>query len=78
MSRIVVNRQLGIAKHIALNSQNNIFKIYVKFEHCKRGLMKMNTDNFARQHLWVPIEKNLLILRSNQIKTHSLKELSFH
>ena len=70
-------------KHIALSSQNNVSKIYTKLDDCKAGLNIMNTNNFARQHLWVSIENLidliLLILGSNQIKTHPLlKELNFH
>ena len=70
-------------KHIALSSQNNVSKIYTKLDDCKAGLNIMNTNNFARQHLWVsienPIDLILLILGSNQIKTHLLlKELNFH
>ena len=34
----LVNGQLGTAKHIVLNSQNNVSKIYIKFDDCKAGL----------------------------------------
>ena len=47
----LVNGQLGTVKHIVLNSQNNVSKIYIKFDDCKAGLKKMNTDDFARKHL---------------------------
>ena len=47
----LVNGQLSTVKHIVLNSQNNVLKIYMKFDDCKEGLKKMNNDNFARQHL---------------------------
>ena len=52
-----MNGQLGTVEHIVLNPQINFPKIYIKFDDCKAGLKKMNTDNFARQYLWVPIEK---------------------
>ena len=45
----LVNGQLGTVKYIVLNSQNNVSKI--------------NTDNFARQHLWVPIKKTTVDIR---------------
>ena len=32
-------------------------EFYLKFDYCKAGLKKMNTDSFARQHLCVPIEE---------------------
>ena len=70
-------------KHIALISQNNVSKIYAKLDDCKPSLNIMNTNNFARQNLWVsienPIDLILLILGLSQIKTHPLlKELNFH
>ena len=55
--------QLGTVKHFALSSQNNVSKIYIKLDDCKAGLKKMNTDNFARQHLWVLIEKTTVDIR---------------
>ena len=76
----LVNGQLGTVKYIVLNSQNNASKIYIKFDDCKTGLKKMNTDNFARQHLWVPIEKTTVDIRikSNNNSSLLLKELNFH
>ena len=67
-----VNGQLGTVKHIVLNSQNNVSKIYIKCDDCKAGLKKMNTDNFARQHLWVPIEKTTVDIRIKSNKNSSL------
>ena len=34
----LVNGQLGTVKHIVLNSQNNVSKIYIKIDDCKAGL----------------------------------------
>lgn len=53
----LIKGQLGIIKHTLLNSRNNVSRIYLKFDYCKAGLKKMNTDSFARQHLCVPIEE---------------------
>ena len=68
----LVNGQLEIVKHIVLNSQNNVSKIYINFNDCKAGLKKINTDNSARQHLWVPIEKTTVDIRikSNKNPSH--------
>lgn len=52
----IVNGQLDTVKHILVVSKGNILKIYVKFDDCKAGLKKMNTDAIGKQHLWVPIE----------------------
>ena len=57
------NGQLGTVKNIALNSQNNFWKNYVKADDYKVGLKEMNTDNFARQNLWVPIKKTTVDIR---------------
>ena len=59
----IVNGQLGTVKHIVLNSQNNVSKIYIKFDDCKVGLKKINIDNVARQHLWVPLKKTTVDIR---------------
>ena len=39
----------------------------------------MNTDNFARQHLWVPIEKTTVDIRikSNKISSPVTKRIQF-
>ena len=75
----LVNGQLGTVKHIVLNSQNNVSKMYINFDDCKAGLKKMNTDNFARQHLWVPIEKKTVDIRikSNKSSSPVIKRTQF-
>ena len=63
----LLNGQLGTVKHhIVLNSQNNVSKIIIKFDDCKAGLKKMNTDNFARQH-----EETTVNIRINSNKNSS-------
>ena len=66
----LVNGQLGTVS-ILLNSRNNVSEIYIKFDDYKAGLKKMNTDNFARQHLWVPIEKATVDIRIKSNKNSS-------
>ena len=43
--------------HIAKNHRNELFKIYVQFDGNRGGLRKINTDIFAKQRCWVPIDK---------------------
>lgn len=52
----IVNGQLDTVKHILVVLKGNILKIYVKFDDCKAGLKKMNSDAIGKQHLWVPAE----------------------
>ena len=75
----LVNGQLGTVKHIVLNSQNNVSKSYIKFDDCKAALKKMNIDNFAMQHLWVPIEKTTVNIRikSNKSLSPVIKRTQF-
>ena len=67
----LVNGQLVTVKHIVLNSQNNVSKIYIKFDDCKVGLKKINNDNFERQYLWVPIYKTNVNIRIKSNKNSS-------
>ena len=75
----LVNGQLGTVKHTVLNSKNNVSKIYVKFDDCKAGLKKMNTNNFARKHLWVPVKKTTVDIRikSNKSSSPVIKKTQF-
>ena len=52
----LVSDQLGTVMHIAENHRNEVFKIYVHFHDNREGLMKINTDIFAKPHSWVPID----------------------
>ena len=75
----LVNGQLGTVKYIVLSSQNNVSKIYIKLDDCKAGLKKMNNDNFARQHLWVPVEKAIvdIMMKSNKNSSPVSKRTQF-
>ena len=75
----LVNGQLGTVKHIVLNSQNNVSKMYINFNDCKAGLKKLNTDNFARKHLWFPIDKTTVDIRikSNKSSSPVIKRTQF-
>ena len=53
----LVNGQLGTVMQIAKNHRNEVFKIYIQFDDNRAGLMKINTDIFAKQRCWVPMDK---------------------
>ena len=67
----LVNGQLGTVIHIAKNHRNEVFKIYVQFDDNRAGFMKTNTDIFATQHCWVPIDKT-----ESKIKVKLNKDIS--
>ena len=67
----LVNGQLGTVKSIVLNSQNNVWEIYIKFDDFEAGLKKINTNNFARQHSWVLVEKTTVDIRIKLNKNSS-------
>ena len=67
----LVNGQLGTVKHIIRDYQHDISKIYVKFDDCNAGKLKMNSENFAKQHSWVPIEKATINIKIKSSKSSS-------
>ena len=50
--------QSGAVKHIAINDQQSISKIYIKFDDNKAGLKRISMDSLAHDWVgrWVPIE----------------------
>ena len=56
LSDRLVNGQLGMIKHISKNMNGDVTKIYTKFDDAGAGQKKINKDNFAKQHSWVPVE----------------------
>ena len=44
----LINGQLGTVKHIAINDQRNISKIYIKFDDNKAGSKRISMDSLAR------------------------------
>ena len=44
----------------------------MKFNDCKAGLKKMNTDNSAMQYLWVSIQKTTVDIRIESNKNSPL------
>ena len=40
----------------SLNNDGRVSKIYIKFDDDKAGVKMMASDNYARQHRFVPIE----------------------
>ena len=53
----LINGQLVTVKHIAINDQRNISKIYIKYDDNKVGLNEISMDSQARDCGWVPIER---------------------
>ena len=69
----LINGQIGTVKHI-LTDRGNVVKIYILMDDSNAGLKKRNSDAFARQHLWIPVEKDLELTKSYH---RPLKESSF-
>ena len=44
----LVNGQLGTIKYINFDMYSNFTKVYIKFDDCKAGLKKINTDAFGK------------------------------
>ena len=53
----LINGQIGTVKHISFDVDGHISKVYVEFDDKQCGLKKIDSDYFAKQHKWVPIEK---------------------
>ena len=53
----LINGQLVTVKHIAVNDQRSISKIYIKYDDNKVGLNEISMDSQARDCGWVPIER---------------------
>ena len=68
----LINSQLGTVKHIALNDQCNISKIYIKFDDKKAGLKRISMDSLARDCGWVPSERAEANIRVRANKDSSL------
>ena len=52
----LINGQIGTVKHISFDLNRSLTKIYIKFDDSSAGRKKINSDTFARQNIWVPIE----------------------
>ena len=75
----LINGQIGTVKHISCDLNNNIHKIYIKFDDANAGLKKIDTDLLANQNKWVPIEKaeaNIMI-RVNKDSSPVIKRTQF-
>ena len=53
----LINGQIGTVKQLLLNNDGRVSKIYIKFDDDKAGVKMMASDNYARQHKFVPIER---------------------
>ena len=59
--------------------KGNILKVYAEFDDCKAELKKINSDNFGKQHSWVPTEKSEVDIRikSNKNSSPVIKRTQF-
>ena len=75
----LINGQIGTVMHISSDVNGQILKIYIKFDDVHAGLKKTNTDPFARQRKWVPIEKaeSSIIIRINKDSSPVIKRTQF-
>ena len=66
-------------KHISCDLNNRILKIYVKFDDTHADMKKIDTDSFAKQHNWVPIEKaeTSIVIRVNKDSSPVIKRTKF-
>ena len=67
----LINGQFGAMKHIAINDQRNISKIYIKFDDSKAGLKRISMDSLAHDCQWVPIERAEVNIKNRANKDSS-------
>ena len=73
------NGQLGTVKEIVTNNQNQVEKIYVKFDGSRVSLKAMQNDRYGRQHNLVPIgrvEANIKV-NGNKDSSPTIKRTQF-
>ena len=68
--RLVIG-QSGAVKHIAINDQQSISKIYIKFDDNKAGLKRISMDSLAHDCQWVPIERAEVNIKNRANKDSS-------
>ena len=74
----LINGQIGTVKHISY-IDCHISKVYVKFDDKQCGIKKIDSDYFAQQHRWVPIEKAeaSIMVRTNKESSPVIKRTQF-
>ena len=53
----LTNGQIGIIKHVSFDSNHSVKTVYIKLDDIEAGSKKIQSDNFARQNLWVPLDR---------------------
>ena len=71
------NGQLGTVKEIVTNNQNQVEKIYAKFDDSRVGLKAMQNDRYVRQYNLVPIGRLISKLMQIKILPQLSNKLSF-
>ena len=79
--RLVIG-QSGAVKHIAINDQQSISKIYIKFDDNKAGLKRTSMDSLAHDWMgrWVPIERAeaSITVRASKDSSPVINRSQFH
>ena len=62
-----------------MQCNNHILKIYIKFDDAQTGLKQIDSDSFARQHRWVPIEnaEASFVIKANKDRSLAIKRTQF-
>ena len=64
----LINGHLGTEKHMAINDQCNVSKIYIKFDDNKAGLKRISIDSLARVCHGCLLREPMLISELEQVK----------
>ena len=64
----LINGQIGTVKHVFTDSNCNFIRIFIVLNDPKAGVKKINSDPFAKQHLWFSIERAEANIRSRNFK----------
>ena len=74
----LINGQIGVVKNILFNN-DRVLKIYVKFLNEEAGLKRMQSDNYARRHNFVPIERSETDIHVNKrnLSSPAIKRTQF-
>ena len=73
------NGQIGVVRYIKYDRNENIQKIYLQMEEPEVGIKMMQTDNYARIHKLVPIERveKEIKIKKNKPSSPIIKRLQF-
>ena len=75
----LINGQIGTVKYVCYDENSHISKVYVQFDDKQCGVKKIDSDSFAKQHKWVPVEKaeSNIMIRANKESSPVIKRTQF-